>query len=67
MQAQQHLPSVSIAQLVEHLLITRKITRADQQRLMSALLSKTALNAEEQAQVNRVLDKLKNGWLRVVD
>ncbi|MBD1931861.1 MULTISPECIES: hypothetical protein [Cyanophyceae] len=67
MQAQEHLTSVSIGQLVEHLLITRKITRADQRRLMSTLLSKTALNAEEQAQVNRVLDKLKNGWLRVVE
>ncbi|MBD1924972.1 hypothetical protein H6F74_01545 [Trichocoleus sp. FACHB-90] len=67
MQAQEHLTSVSIGQLVEHLLITRTITRADQRRLMSTLLSKTALNAEEQAQVNRVLDKLKNGWLRVVD
>lgn len=67
MQAQEHLPSVSIGQLVEHLLITRTITRADQRRLMSTLLSKTALNAEEQTQVNRVLDKLKKGWLRVVD
>ncbi|MBD1833961.1 hypothetical protein H6F61_15015 [Cyanobacteria bacterium FACHB-472] len=67
MQAQEHLTSVSIGQLVEHLLITRTITRADQRRLMSTLLSKTALNAEEQTQVNRVLDKLKNGWLRVVD
>ncbi|MBD2003729.1 MULTISPECIES: hypothetical protein [Cyanophyceae] len=67
MQAQEHLTSVSIGQLVEHLLITRTITRADQRRLMSTLLSKTALNAEEQAQVNRVLDKLKNGWLRVVE
>ncbi|MBD1908197.1 hypothetical protein NDI37_11880 [Funiculus sociatus GB2-A5] len=67
MQAQEHLTSGSIGQLVEHLLITRTITRADQRRLMSTLLSKTALNAEEQAQVNRVLDKLKNGWLRVVE
>ncbi len=67
MQAQEHLTSVSIGQLVEDLLITRTITRADQRRLMSTLLSKTALNAEEQAQVNRVLDKLKNGWLRVVE
>lgn len=67
MQAQEHLTSVSIGQLVEHLFITRTITRADQRRLMSTLLSKTALNAEEQAQVNRVLDKLKKGWLRVVD
>ncbi|MEW5856352.1 MAG: hypothetical protein AB1861_03035 [Cyanobacteriota bacterium] len=59
--------SLTIAQLVEQLLTTRRITRNDQQRLMGALLSKTALSAEEQIQVNRVFDSLKQGYIRVVD
>lgn len=59
--------SLTIAQLVEQLLTTRRITRHDQQRLMAALLSKAALSSEEQIQVNRVFDSLKQGYIRVVD
>ncbi|MFE1747786.1 hypothetical protein [Coleofasciculus sp. H7-2] len=59
--------SLTIAQLVEQLFTTRRITRNDQQRLMTALLSKTALSSEEQIQVNRVFDSLKQGYIRVVD
>jgi hypothetical protein len=59
--------SLTIAQLVEQLLTTRRITRHDQQRLMAVLLSKTALSSEEQIQVNRVFDSLKQGYIRVVD
>jgi hypothetical protein len=66
MQAQGYL-SLTIAQLVEQLLTTRRITRNDQQRLMAALLSKAALSSEEQIQVNRVFDSLKQGYIRVVD
>ena len=59
--------SLTIGQLVEQLLTTRRITRNDQQRLMAALLSKAALSSEEQIQVNRVFDSLKQGYIRVVD
>lgn len=67
MQAQAHLPSLTVAQLVEQLLTTRRITRADQHRLMSMLLSKASLSPEEQTLVNRVFDGLHQGLLHVVD
>lgn len=67
MQTQTDPPSLTVAQLVEHLLTTRRIARADQQRLMAVLLSKASLSPEEQMLVNRVSDLLRQGWLRVVD
>lgn len=67
MQAQSYLPTATIRQLVETLLSSGKISRTDQDQLMSALLSKASLSLEEQALVNRVFDRLKQGLLQVVD
>lgn len=67
MQAQVNLPDFPIDQVIERIFATRKITRADQERLMSALLSKTFLNKGDQEQINRVFDGLRNGRIRVVD
>lgn len=67
MQAQSYLPTATIRQLVETLLSSGKISRTDQDQLMSALLSKASLSPEEQALVNRVFDRLKQGLLQVVD
>lgn len=66
-QVQADLPEVSIQQMVEHIFSTRRITRFDQERFMSALLSKKALTSKEQDQINRVFDALRSGLLRVVD
>ncbi len=56
-----------LTEFVDQLISVRKMTRADQQKLMSVLLSKDSLTPEEQAQVNRVYDGLQRGWLKVVD
>ncbi|HIK53758.1 MAG TPA: hypothetical protein IGS37_01035 [Synechococcales cyanobacterium M55_K2018_004] len=67
MQLHVALSETSVEQLVEHILTSRRISRADQERFMKALLSKNTLTEREQAQVNRVFDALRSGLLRVVD
>ncbi|MGP1382828.1 MAG: hypothetical protein ACTS2F_04660 [Thainema sp.] len=53
--------------VVEQIFNNRRITRSDQQRLMTLLLSKDALSLEDQNQINRVFDALRRGLLRVVE
>ncbi len=67
MQAQTDLPNVTFEQVIERIFASRRITRADQERFMSALLAKSSLTAAEQVQVNRVFDALRSGLIRVVD
>lgn len=67
MQSQGSRQPIRVTELVERLLATRKMTRADQHQLMATLLSKNTLSPEEQAQVNRVYEGLRRGWIRVVD
>lgn len=56
-----------IQELVDQILVSRQISRTDQNRFMSALLSKNTLNKEDQLQINRVFDGLQTGQIRVVD
>ncbi len=67
MHPQVHLPSQDIKSLVDQILSLRRMTRTDQQRLMSVLLSKTALSREDNALINRVFDHLRAGLIRIVD
>nr|WP_193195898.1 hypothetical protein [Nostoc sp. MG11] len=53
--------------LLEHVFTIRRITRQDQQLLMSTQLSKEGLNEEERLQISRVFDALQKGLLKVVD
>ncbi|MBW4688096.1 MAG: hypothetical protein KME40_24140 [Komarekiella atlantica HA4396-MV6] len=53
--------------VLERVFTIRRITRQDQQLLMSTLLSKEGLNEEEQLQISRVFDALQKGLLKVVD
>lgn len=57
----------NINQIVTRIFTTHRITRADQQIFMATLLSKDSLSAEEQSQIDRVFDGLRQGLLRVVD
>jgi hypothetical protein len=52
---------------VEEFQLQGKIPRADQQRFMSAMLSRETLSGEDQKKINRVFDALQKGLLRVVD
>jgi hypothetical protein len=64
---QANLSNVSIEQLVEHIFVTRQITRFNQELLMAILLSKQVLNDGEQDHINRVFDALRRGLLKVTD
>ncbi|NJL37629.1 MAG: hypothetical protein HC879_15020 [Leptolyngbyaceae cyanobacterium SL_5_9] len=67
MRVEASLLEASVEQIVEQLLAARRISRADQEKFMSVLLSKRALTPAEQNQVNRVFDGLRTGRLKVVD
>ena len=67
MQSQENLNSGSVEEVVKRIFINRKITRADQRRFMTAMMSKDALTVEEHEQIDRVFDGLRRGVLRVVD
>ncbi len=60
-------PESNINQIVTRIFSTHRITRADQKIFMATLLSKDSLSAEEQSQIDRVFDGLRQGLLRVVD
>lgn len=67
-QVQAHLyPQDGIDRIVEHIFSSRRITRADQQRFMSALLSRDSISSEDKSKIDRVFDALQRGLLRVVD
>ncbi|EKQ70801.1 hypothetical protein OsccyDRAFT_1106 [Leptolyngbyaceae cyanobacterium JSC-12] len=53
----------SFEQAVDRILASRRITRADQQ----LLLSLQDLTAQQRAMVNRLFDRLRSGLLKVVD
>lgn len=57
----------TLEELVEQILLSRKITRLNQQQLMSALLSKDSLNERERNMIDRVFSGVRLGVLRVVD
>lgn len=61
------LPRVAVEQLVDRIFVFRQITRLDQKLLMSTLLSKESLNEADYIQINRVLEAVRNGRLKVVD
>lgn len=60
-------PESNINQIVTRIFNTHRITRADQKIFMATLLSKDSLTSEEQSQIDRVFDALRQGLLRVVE
>jgi hypothetical protein len=60
-------PSISVEKLVNRIFCSRKITRNDQQLLMSLLLSKDALSVEERLYIDKVFERLRRGLIHVVD
>ncbi|MDB9314861.1 hypothetical protein PN462_17235 [Spirulina sp. CS-785/01] len=55
-----------INQIIDHILSTRQISRADQNRLMS-LLFDNGLGDQEESGINRIYEALHQGLIRVVD
>ncbi|MEA5514568.1 hypothetical protein [Nodularia sp. UHCC 0506] len=58
---------ITLDNLLKHIFAIGRITRRDQQLLMSTLLSKEGFNEEERLQISRVFDALQKGLLKVVD
>ncbi len=67
MQAQAHLPNLSVEKIVERILVLRQITRVDQYLLMSAALAKDSISEKDQNQINLVFERLQRGLIKVVD
>lgn len=63
----QHKSPSAIKSLVDQIISSYKLTRADQQRLMGTLLSKNSLSATERQLINQVFDGIKRGVVRVID
>ncbi len=61
----QSLPFPNLEQLVTKILTTRRISRMDQEWLMT-LLNKQVIDPQEHDLVNRVFQGLQQGRLRVV-
>ncbi|MBW4523308.1 MAG: hypothetical protein KME16_27025 [Scytolyngbya sp. HA4215-MV1] len=59
----QNQPQANVAQFLEGILSSRRITRADQ----SFLMRLSSIGSEEQRLFNRVYESLSRGLVRVVD
>lgn len=66
-QAQAHFHTDTLDQVIDRIFLSHRITRADQHRFMTTLLSRDSLSYEDQIKINRVFDALQRGLLRVVD
>ena len=67
MQQNRNLPETEIKRVIDRILETRRITKADQARFMSVMLAKGKLNDSERLQIDLIFDNVKNGRLKVVD
>ena len=59
--------SSPIVHVIDRILRSGKITRADEFYFFKAMVAEQPLNSEEQAQVRHVLARLQMGLLQVVD
>lgn len=53
----------SLEQLINHILDSRQLTREDQRQLLAL----QSLTSQEQTLINRLFDRLRLGFVRVVD
>lgn len=58
---------IPLKDLVEQILLSGKITRAEQDRLVSTLAGQKFLSPDQQAMIQRVFYGLRHGLLQVVD
>jgi|GEM_PF-600448 len=60
-------PRTEFQQLFKAIIDSGKITRADQQRFMAALMNHKTITSMERDLANQVFELLRSGRLRVVD
>lgn len=66
-QSQIESPTVVVHAIADRIMASRRITRSDQNVLMSALLSSDTLTPEEQHLVQQIYKDLRLGLIRVTD
>lgn len=59
--------STAISQVINRVLASGRITRADESVFLRAMVNDHPLNPEEMNQINHVFDRLQMGLLKVVD
>lgn len=67
MRLPNHSAPLTIAQVLERIVRSGRITRVDEAYFLHAMVADTPLSHEEQNQVRNVFDRLRMGLLRVVD
>ncbi len=67
MEAQQSQTKTSVAQLVEQLILTRRITCQQYHQLSSAILADGQIDEEERCLINRLFDAIQAGLVRIVN
>lgn len=60
-------PTVLVHAIADRIIASRRITRTDQNILMSALLSSDTLTLEEQNLVQQIYKDLRLGLIRVIE
>ncbi len=63
---QQDQPS-KIESILYPILTTGQVTRSDQQKLLSFMLSNPQLQPEDMKKINRVFDHIRQGGYTVID
>lgn len=58
---------LTIAQVIDRVIRSGRITRVDEHCFFHAMVAETPLSQEEQSQVRNVFDRLNMGLLQVVD
>lgn len=59
--------SIDIQGIMSKIYATGKITRADQNELMALIVSDQVLGLRECKQISEIINRLNNGWLKVID
>ncbi|MBD2667141.1 hypothetical protein [Richelia sinica] len=59
--------STSLKSVLERIFTIRRITRQDQQIMMTSFLSEEGLSEYDRMEINKVFDALKSGFIKVVD
>lgn len=67
MSVQTFTSQVNIEELVAQILMHRRVTHLDQQRLKMALSYKNTLDEQEQTLIDRVFYGVRHGLLSIVD
>lgn len=62
-----HSNRCTIAQVIDRIVRSGRITRVDEACFLHAMVSDTPLSHEEQNQVRHLFDRLRMGLLQVVD